>query len=219
MASRNSNRWGLILLALVFLVCTGGFIVQSKSFLLQSAVTPQIESRLYQVETSRGEQLANKSIVGNCHLCHAYWVPIPRSEQTSNPRFAHANIQINHGNNDRCYNCHQITDRNNYVANDGSAIMVQTVEKLCSRCHGLIYNDWLSGTHGKWIGMWAAEAPGDQRTFVCTECHDPHDPAFKYEVTAPPPVWPDKFIRTQSETEQAGPMSDFLVTEKPEEIF
>ena len=94
----------------------------------------------------------NKSIVGNCHLCHAFWVPIPTSTQTSQPRFAHANIELNHGSNDRCYNCHQIDDRNNYAANDGSDIMVQIPEKLCERCHGLIYQDWLAGTHGKWTG-------------------------------------------------------------------
>lgn len=219
MASINSNRWGLILLTVVCLVCTGGFIFQSKSSLLQPNTPTPLENKWYLEETARGEMVQNKSIVGNCHICHAYWVPIPKSKQTSNPRFAHANLKLNHGSNDRCYNCHQISDRNNYVANDGSGIMVQTVEKLCERCHGLIYNDWLSGTHGKWIGDWNAAETKNRKTFSCTECHDPHDPMFKYDVSAPPPVWADKFIRTRAEDEHPGPLSNFLVSEEPEEIF
>lgn len=219
MASENQNRWGLILLTVVCLVCTGAFIFQTRSSPPPTKTPEQLKTDWFKVETARGEILQNKSIVGNCHICHAFWVPIPRSEQTSNPRFAHANIQLNHGNNNRCYNCHQITDRNNYVANDGSGIMVQTVEKLCERCHGLIYNDWVAGTHGKWTGSWSAADSKSRKTFGCTQCHDPHDPMFKYDVTAPPPVWLDKFIRTETEGAHRAPLSNFLVSEKPEEIF
>ena len=225
MASKPTNRWGMLLLGTVFLVFIGTIIYQSQPSPVASAAPPQIKeppqlkNEWYRVETARGEILENKSIVGNCHLCHAYWVPIPRSEQTSNPRFAHANIQINHGNNDRCYNCHHIADRNKYVANDGSPLMVRNVELLCARCHGLIYNDWLAGTHGKWTGAWTSEG-GEQETFGCTECHDPHNPFFKYDVITPPPVWSEKFIRSTLEDEHHdGPWSNFLVEEEPEEIF
>jgi hypothetical protein len=112
-----------------------------------------------------------------------------------------------------------ISDRNKYVANDGSGIMPQLPEKLCSRCHGLIYNDWLLGTHGKWIGMWQPIKKSDQTTFTCTECHDPHNPAFRYNVLAPPPIWPDKYIRTEIEGSDSGPFSNFLIDQEPKEIF
>ena len=220
MASKLTNRWGLVILAIVFLGFTGGFIYQTHSNPFTPHPPPQIKPDWYRVELARGEILENKSIVGNCHLCHAYWVPIPRSEQTSNPRFAHANIQLNHGSNDRCYNCHHIADRNKYVANDGSPLMVRNVEQMCARCHGLIYNDWQAGTHGKWLGKWDVTEKGDRETFGCTYCHDPHDPFFKYDVIAPPPVWADKFIRSKVEDhEHTGPWSNFLVSEEPEEIF
>lgn len=219
MSLENTNRWGLIILTVAFLICIGGFIYQTQSTPTTTTTPDQVKEQWYRVETARGELLENKSIVGNCHICHAYWVPIPRTEQTSNPRFAHANIQLSHGNNNRCYNCHHISDRNKYTANDGSKLMVQNVEKLCARCHGLIYNDWQAGTHGKWIGSWTANGSGNQKTFGCTECHDPHDPVFKYDVTAPAPAWADKFIRTESEDYHPGPLSNFLVSEKPEEIF
>lgn len=216
-----STRLWLILTIPLFILLSAYFIfIYYTSDANADKVQPELlKSDWYAVDTARGEIRKNATIVGNCHICHAYWVPIPKSNQTSNPRFAHANLQLNHGTNDRCYNCHQITNRNNYVADDGSPIMSQTPEKLCSRCHGLIYQDWLSGTHGKWTGKYIPASYFDRITYTCTECHDPHDPKFRYDKLAPPPVWPDKYIRTANEGVHAGPMSKILIGEEPKEIF
>ena len=203
--------------AIILLCCF--FVYQTLHFSPATKDPGPLNPEFYTLSTARGSELANKPIVGNCFICHAYWVPIPRTEQTSQPRFAHANIVLNHGKNDRCYNCHMISDRNKYVADDGSAIMTQLPEQLCSRCHGLIYNDWLSGTHGKWTGMWQSIADKGRITYSCTECHDPHDPAFKYNSFAPPPIWPKKYIRTEIEDSHTGPFSNFLIDEEPKEIF
>ncbi|NNK96585.1 MAG: hypothetical protein HKP41_19735 [Desulfobacterales bacterium] len=219
MASKTETRLGLLLLTLVLISLAVFFLFQTLSSSTITSSQGQLNPEWYTLTTARGNELDNKSIVGNCHLCHAYWVPIPTSEQTRNPRFAHANIQLKHGTNDRCYNCHQISDRNQYVANDGSSIMVQIPEKLCERCHGLIYKDWLAGTHGKWTGKWQPETPRERRTYTCTQCHDPHNPAFKYMTIAPPPVWHDKFIRTEAEGVHDGPLSNFLIDDEPKEIF
>ncbi len=195
------------------------FIYKTVSGDLTPSPTEKLNSEYTRVETARGALLQDKTIVGNCFLCHAYWVPIPRTNKTSKPRFAHATLTFNHGNNDQCYNCHMISDRNKYVANDGSGIMPQLPELLCSRCHGLIYNDWIAGTHGKRTGKWLVASKGDQQNYTCTECHDPHNPKFKYSVIAPPPTWPDKYIRTKLETEHTGPGAGFMVDEEPKEIF
>jgi len=219
MASKTETRLGVILLTLVLISLAVLFLFQTLSSSRITSAPEQLNPVWYTLTTARGNELENKSIVGNCHLCHAYWVPIPTSVQTSNPRFAHANIQLNHGTNDRCYNCHQISDRNKYVANDGSNIMPQIPEKLCERCHGLIYNDWLAGTHGKWTGKWQPDTPRDRKTYTCTQCHDPHDPRFKYATFAPAPVWHDKFIRTEAEGVHDGPFSNFLIDDEPKEIF
>ncbi|MGI9569166.1 MAG: hypothetical protein ACR2PH_05395, partial [Desulfobulbia bacterium] len=141
MTGSPASRLGLFLLLFTFIALTIYFFLPNSNTSNATHNEP-LKPEWYKVETARGDLLANKSIVGNCHLCHAFWVPIPTTNQTSTPRFAHANITLNHGSNDRCYNCHQIDDRNKYVANDGSGIMVQTPEKLCERCHGLIYQDW-----------------------------------------------------------------------------
>ncbi len=213
-----ASRRGAVLLPVTFIALIVYFLLPDSGTSESEQIEP-LQPLWYRVETARGDLLENKSIVGNCHLCHAFWVPIPTSTQTSTPRFAHANITLNHGSNDRCYNCHQIDDRNKYVANDGSDIMTETPEKLCERCHGLIYQDWLAGTHGKWTGRWDSSQWYERITYTCTECHDPHDPGFKYEVIAPPPTWPDKYIRSEPEQHDTGTLSGLRLDRELEEIF
>jgi len=152
----------------------------------------------YTPVTARGEDLKNKSMVGNCFLCHAYWVGIP-DPNVVRPQFVHGTVKLNHGANDRCFNCHHILDRNKYTANDGSGIMHVNVEQLCARCHGLIYNDWQSGTHGVRHGQWLPKTAFDRTNPKCTECHDPHSPVFQFKKYTPPPVWPEHFVRQSAE--------------------
>lgn len=212
-------RWWLLLFVPVLLVLSCYLIFKSRAINSALIEPGPLETSWYQMETARGVTLAEKSIVGNCFLCHAYWVPIPRSNLTSNPRFAHANLELNHGQNDRCYNCHMISDRNKYVADDGSGIMVQLPEQLCKRCHGLIYNDWQLGTHGKWTGKWSDSLKGEKTTYTCTECHDPHNPAFEYVKNAPPPTWPKQYLRTKLDSHEFDPFSSYLIGAEPKEIF
>jgi hypothetical protein len=217
MPAQRGLRWWFVVPVCVVLGVL--FIAEAVTFDRPPPDPLPLNPAWYTVETARGKDLQDKTIVGNCFICHAFWVPIPTSIETSNPRFAHANIVLNHGSNDRCYNCHQITDRNMYIANNSSSIMSQTPEQLCSRCHGLIYNDWTMGTHGKWTGKFQPDKLYDRKTYTCTECHDPHNPLFRYNVIAPPPTWPDKFIRSTSHGLSEDAKSGFLIDEKPKEIF
>ena len=86
-----ASRWGAILLPVTFIALTVYFLLPDSGTSESEQVEP-LHQVWYRVETARADLLENKSIVGNCHLCHAFWVPIPTSTQTSNPRFAHANI-------------------------------------------------------------------------------------------------------------------------------
>lgn len=218
-STKTTTPWWLILLVPLFLGLAVFFLYQTFTISPPAAVTQRLKPEWYTLSTSRGEIREHNSIVGNCFICHAFWVPIPTSMQNSDPRFAHSHITLSHGSNDRCYNCHDVTDRNKYVANDGSGIMPQIPEQLCKRCHGLIFNDWLKGTHGKWTGMSSPRRLGDQQTYTCVECHDPHDPKFKYTIIAPPPVWSEKFIRTETKGTHSGSRAGFLIGEEPKEIF
>ena len=192
--SGGDKRWGLVIAVPVCLALAIYFIASSLATSPPRLPADPLDAAWYTPKTARGEALKNKVMVGNCFLCHAYWVGIP-DPQVVQPRFAHHVIKLDHGANDRCYNCHLIQDRNKYAANNGSGIMPVNVEQLCARCHGLIYNDWLGGTHGVRRGKWSAETAFDVETFTCTECHDPHSPKFKFKEYAPPPVWPEQFIR------------------------
>ena len=216
--SGGKSNWGLYVTVPICLVLIGYFLSASLRSEDSPVAAEVLQAAWYTPKTARGEDLANKSMVGNCFLCHAYWVGLP-DPTVVRPKFVHSAIELNHGTNDRCYNCHQIDDRNKYVANDGSDLMVQIPEKLCERCHGLIYQDWLAGTHGKWTGRWDASQWHEKQTYTCTECHDPHNPGFRYEVAAPPPVWPDKYIRSEPYDVQGGTLSGLRLESNPEEIF
>ena len=152
--TRASTPLWLILFSLLFACLAAFFLYQTFASPPATKSAPKLKPEWYTLSTARGEIRKNNTIVGNCFICHAFWVPIPTSDQNSDPRFSHSHITLNHGTNNRCYNCHNVTDRNKYVADDGSGIMPQISEQLCKRCHGLIYKDWAMGTHGKWTGKW-----------------------------------------------------------------
>jgi len=98
----------------------------------------------------------------------------------------HKHIQLQHGMNDRCYNCHGREDRNKLLLHGDIEIGYDQVELLCAKCHGTTYRDWQKGMHGKTLGSWDVTS-GKQRRLKCTECHDPHSPAFDPIVPMPPP--------------------------------
>lgn len=190
----SKRNWGLLLTVPVCIVLAVYFIGTTLAHSDKPLPAQSLQKAWFTPQTARDEELAQKVMVGSCYLCHAYWVGIPNPDVVR-PRFAHHVINLDHGTNDRCYNCHLIQDRNKYVANDGSGIVHTQPEKLCARCHGLIFNDWQSGTHGVRRGKWLEPGVFELKNFTCTQCHDPHAPKFKYKQYAAPPVWPEKFIR------------------------
>jgi hypothetical protein len=195
-STKNSN-WALLLIIPLCLVLGVVFLATTFGVSDGEATVQALDPAWYSHETARGATLKNKIMVGNCFLCHAYWTGIPDPD-VRRPKYVHGVIALEHGANNRCYNCHLIHDRNKYAADDGSGIMPENVEQLCARCHGLVYNDWQAGTHGVRRGKWDAQTQFDRQTFDCTHCHDPHAPKFEYKVFAPPPVWPEKFIRSDA---------------------
>lgn len=196
--SGGTSSWGLFVTVPICLVLIVYFLSSSLRSEDRPVAAEVLKPAWYTPKTARSEDLANKSMVGNCFLCHAYWVGIP-DPTVVRPKFVHSAIELKHGSNDRCYNCHLIEDRNKYTADDGTGIMHVNVEKLCARCHGLIYKDWQGGTHGVRRGKWLPQKLFERINFKCTECHDPHSPVFQFKEYAPPPIWPDKFVRRSAE--------------------
>ena len=110
-----------------------------------------------------------------CNDCHAL---VDLSSNDGQPLVQHADIKLNHGRNDRCLSCHDQEDRNRLVGQHGKSLPYAEVAKLCAQCHGPVYNDWTNGTHGKTLGYWDA-SKGKAHKLLCTECHDPHSPAYQ----------------------------------------
>jgi len=87
----------------------------------------------------------------------------------------HTEFVYDHGTTNRCFNCHDNANRNRLRLVTGELIEFGDSVRLCAQCHGPLYRDWQRGLHGKKVGSWA-QGRGERLT--CTQCHDPHAPAF-----------------------------------------
>jgi hypothetical protein len=124
---------------------------------------------------TKGLDLVRMGWTYNCMECHKL---LPARWRYDRPMAEHQDIQLNHGNNRFCLNCHHSTNRNVFADYDGSEIAQADVVQLCAKCHGPIYNDWQAGAHGRQNGYWKSEA-GSKTKLRCIQCHDPHEPGFK----------------------------------------
>ena len=208
------RRWKLFtfgafsVLALLFVL--GAFLPGKKT-----PVAKPLDARWYTPNTARGTVLKTKTMVGNCYICHMIYVPDPAVKQ---PLYTHKEIELSHGPNDRCYNCHFIRNRNKFTPDFGEGIEYYAIEHLCERCHGVIYKDWQAGTHGLLQGQWRPEGRFDRSAQGCTQCHNPHKPVFEYTEIAPAPIWPERHIRKRGERlAKLPPTSKYLTEIK--EIF
>ena len=114
----------------------------------------------------------------DCQNCHSLFKSLPETDRRLGEKLnQHTDIVLNHGMNDRCFNCHDIDNRNKLVLNGGKTIGYDNVEILCSKCHGPTYRDWQKGIHGRVDGYWN-KSKGTPIHRKCTECHNPHSPAF-----------------------------------------
>jgi DNA-directed RNA polymerase subunit RPC12/RpoP len=118
-----------------------------------------------------------------CSDCHKI---IPSPAETSRTLTQHREIQLNHGINTRCFNCHHRTNRDAFVDDYGNEIPWDQPQLLCAKCHGPVYRDWQHGSHGRTNGYWDV-SQGEQTRRRCIECHDPHQPPFTPLAPAPGP--------------------------------
>ena len=118
-----------------------------------------------------------------CSDCHRI---IPSPAETDRTLTQHTEIQLEHGINTRCFNCHHRTNRDAFVDDYGREIPWDQPQLLCAKCHGPVYRDWQHGSHGRTNGYWDTTA-GPQTRRRCIECHDPHQPPFPPLAPAPGP--------------------------------
>ncbi|MFT5424495.1 MAG: hypothetical protein ACI89L_002290 [Phycisphaerales bacterium] len=114
------------------------------------------------------------SVEQRCNNCHVLFTNV---REDGRPLTQHTDIVLNHGLNDGCLNCHDKGDREKLTLRSGQAVGYDNAQRLCAECHGPIYRDWQSGAHGKTIGYWD-QNQGEAIKLTCTQCHDPHSPAY-----------------------------------------
>lgn len=124
-----------------------------------------------------------------CSGCHAGMETDTRMRKLA----FHEDIIIKgHGEPERwCLDCHDSKDRDRLRLISGEKVDFRDSHKLCGQCHGNIYRDWKAGVHGKRTGYW----DGPKEYFLCTHCHNPHDPAFKPIAPEPAPTRPEDTLR------------------------
>lgn len=116
----------------------------------------------------------------------------------------HKHIQLDHGNNRFCLNCHHPENRDTFVDYDGSEISGDDTVALCAKCHGTLHQDWEAGAHGRKNGYWDT-TKGDQTRLSCSQCHDPHSPAFSPMHPLTAPTYPERAAgKIVKETASAG---------------
>jgi hypothetical protein len=133
----------------------------------------------------------------DCMKCHRL---LKAKWHYKRPMVEHTNIELQHGNNRFCLNCHHPTNRNVFVDYDGSEISEKDVNLLCARCHGTKYRDWEAGAHGRRNGYWD-KSRGPQTSLQCIQCHDPHHPKYKAMQSLPGLSYPKRAHKSKSSSE------------------
>ncbi|MHC4427396.1 MAG: hypothetical protein ACYS0D_02180 [Planctomycetota bacterium] len=119
----------------------------------------------------------------SCMECHRLMTPPVQPH----PRLMqHRHIQLGHGVNDQCFNCHDRLDRERLLLRTGETVPFADAPRLCGQCHGTTWRDWQRGVHGRSNGYWD-RSRGTLRRLSCVNCHDPHAPAFDPMVPLPGP--------------------------------
>lgn len=124
---------------------------------------------------TKGLDLVKMGWSYDCMECHQL---LQAKWHYDRPMAEHSDIELDHGNNRFCLNCHHSTNRNAFVDYDGSEIHEGEVVLLCAKCHGPTHRDWKAGVHGRRNGFWNV-SKGLQTRLRCIQCHDPHRPAFQ----------------------------------------
>ena len=119
-----------------------------------------------------------------CQSCHEGNDPLQGNPKEKG--VFHETIELKHGRNQHCFNCHHRLQPADFSNFDGGPIKLANVELLCAKCHGTTYRDWNNGAHGRRSGFWD-RAKGGPKPTVCIACHNPHWPIFKPLQAAPPP--------------------------------
>ncbi len=172
-----------ILLAISFMLDVWGhkkrYIKERPAVAAKFVSNETVRDPLESPETQQGR------FVYNCNSCHRNITP---SNDHRKWTMAHKNVKMDHGINNRCFNCHQENNREMLKDINGDPVPFSKSELVCQHCHGPKYRDWMIGVHGRPNGYWDKSRAGKTVKATCVACHDPHAPRFQPLEPAPAPV-------------------------------
>jgi len=130
-----------------------------------------------------------------CNTCHQAWVPGPMATHTDQLDQFHKDMEFQHGPLG-CNACHDDGNREQLRLAGGERIPMADAMRLCAQCHGPQHRDYSRGSHGGMSGYWDLSR-GPRVRNHCLNCHDPHVPAWRQVLPAPPPR--DRFLTPPAE--------------------
>lgn len=111
-----------------------------------------------------------------CVSCHTQPLAAMRWNGSDGRATAHWQVDLVHAPPSvmGCTTCHATADVNELRTLTGTAVLFDHAYEICAQCHSTQKADWEGGAHGKRAGGWTPP----RVVFNCTECHNPHRPAF-----------------------------------------
>jgi hypothetical protein len=160
------------------------------------------------VDTGLRDHLGN--VVGvSCATCHTTRLPNRDAGLVGvMPKDFHQGLKYAHADQS-CLSCHHAENYDTLRLADGRALPFAQAQQLCAQCHGPQTRDYLHGSHGGMTGYWD-KTKGPRSRNTCTDCHDPHAPA--YPALAPIFAPRDAGARQQAEREAAHALKAALST-------
>lgn len=176
-----------VLVPLAFLAVAAGLLSAPRRFDSPVAAASVVPEWVVDPATVRQPGLVPEITLGSftypCSDCHRLFSSRPESTASL---IRHTDIVLKHGINTRCFNCHNIFNRDTFADDIGGELPYDQPQLLCAKCHGPVYRDWQHGAHGRSNGYWDTRR-GPMTRKKCVECHDPHQPPFPPMAPAPPP--------------------------------
>ena len=110
-----------------------------------------------------------------CNSCHDA-AQVEKAPSETDHRTNHMDIHLKHGSESvlNCQQCHNYSDLQHLVLLNKEPLDFNHSYQLCIQCHFQQGKDWAGGAHGKRLAGWQ----GKRVVMNCTDCHNPHSPAF-----------------------------------------
>lgn len=217
--TREPPRWTGPALGAGFIVLAVALVATSGRPVIPIVDTARIEPAVLEVGPRRIAMTdpAHTMVNGHSQSCAGCHQIFHSASPAGAALSYHGEIDLRHGLNDRCINCHDASDMSRLTLRDGTLIPFSQTPLLCAQCHGTAYRDWQRGMHGKTLGSWITGS-AEQVRLTCNECHNPHAPRYEPYTPLPGPAtlrMGDPHAHDHHGTHGVGPLQQWIHDHAP----